>query len=99
MTTWFVSRHPGAKEWATRQSIDIDRAVTHLNLDEVRPGDRVIGTLPVNLAEKICALGASYLHLSLELPAELRGKELSASEMEQYNAHLTQYYITQTPSP
>ena len=44
-------------------------------------GDTVIGTLPVNLAAEVCARSARYLHLSLEVPREVRGRDLTADEM------------------
>ena len=73
MTTWFVTRHPGAIEWAARQGLRIDRHVAHLDPASIAPGDTVIGILPVNLAARVCERGARYFNLSLELPAEARG--------------------------
>jgi CRISPR-associated protein Csx16 len=49
MTTWFVTRHPGAIEWASRQGIRVDRQIAHQDPADIQPGDTVIGTLPVNL--------------------------------------------------
>ncbi|MCL2877087.1 MAG: CRISPR-associated protein Csx16 [Betaproteobacteria bacterium] len=97
MTAFFITRHSGALEWATRQQLTVDRWVTHLDPAEVKAGDTVIGTLPVNLAARICARGANYLHLSLYLPAEARGRELSADELERYGAHLQGFDILQLP--
>ena len=94
MTTYFVTRHPGALEWAQRQGIVVDEHVTHLDTSRLRPGDTVIGTLPVNLAADACARGARYLHLSLDLPAAARGLELSADELDRYGAHLSRYHVT-----
>jgi CRISPR-associated protein Csx16 len=93
MTTWFVTRHPGAVEWATRQGLRIDRHVAHLDPAIIAPGDTVIGILPVNLAARVCERGARYFNLSLELPAEARGRELSADELERYGARLEAYVI------
>lgn len=31
MTTFFVSRHSGAVEWAARQGIRVDKLVAHLD--------------------------------------------------------------------
>ncbi len=92
-TTWFVSRHPGAAEWAKKQGITVDRIVDHLSVEEVKAGDTVIGTLPLNLAAQVCAKGARFLYLSLELPPNARGKELSASEMEEYGAKLEEFRV------
>lgn len=92
---YFVSRHAGAIAWA-RQYPWAARAefVTHLDPRIVAPGDVVIGTLPVHLAAQICARGARYLHLSLDLEAAQRGSELSADELDAAGARLTPYTVT-----
>lgn len=74
MTAYFISRHPGALAWAAEEGVTVDRQVAHLDAEIVRPGDVVIGTLPVNLAARVCERGGRYLHLSLELPPEWRGE-------------------------
>lgn len=93
MTTWFVTRHPGAVEWAARQGLHIDRHVAHLDPASIALGDTVIGVLPVNLAARICERGAHYLNLSLDLPAEARGRELSADELERFGARLEAFEV------
>jgi len=97
MTTYFVTRHAGAVEWAARQGIAIDRTVEHLDPAEVRPGDVVLGTLPVHLAAEVCGRGARYLHLVLELPPESRGLELTAEEMARCGARLVEYRVERVP--
>jgi CRISPR-associated protein Csx16 len=32
MTTYFISRHPGAIEWARRENIDYDEQLNHLDI-------------------------------------------------------------------
>lgn len=96
MSTFFISRHPGAIEWATRQHLSVDRFVAHLDQAQVQAGDTVIGSLPVNLAAQVCAAGAAYWHLSVALPAELRGRELSADELEQMGARVESFDIRST---
>ena len=73
MTTFFVSRHPGAIERATRQGLAVDRFLAHLDPADVMADDTVIGTLPIHLAAQVCERGARYLHLGLDLPNEMRG--------------------------
>lgn len=93
MTTLFITRHPGAIEWAARQGLNIDRQLAHLDPADIRPSDTVIGTLPVNLAAEVCARGARFFNLSLDLPAEARGLELSADDLERYGARLEAYSV------
>ncbi|MFU2488975.1 CRISPR-associated protein Csx16 [Thauera sp. WH-1] len=93
MTTWFVTRHPGAAEWAQRKGLQIDRHVAHLDPAGIAPGDTVIGILPVHLAAQLCARGARYLNLSLDLPAAARGRELSAEELDAYGARIEGYEV------
>ncbi len=94
MTTYFVSRHPGAQDWARAEGIRVDQVVEHLDPALVQPGDQVLGSLPVNLAAAVCARGGRYLHLSLELPRAWRGRELTAADMRAYGACIEEYQIT-----
>ncbi|NWG32777.1 MAG: CRISPR-associated protein Csx16 [Rhodocyclaceae bacterium] len=91
MTTFFISRHPGASEWAASQGLTIDQPLEHLDANLVSRGDVVIGTLPVHLVAEVNARGARYFHLTLDLPPELRGKELSAAELTAAGAKLEEY--------
>ncbi len=93
MTTYFVSRHPGAFEWADAEGIAVDRVIDHLDPAIIEPGDMLIGSLPVNLAAAVCERGAQYLHLSLDLPVTLRGRELSAQQMRDCRARIERYLV------
>lgn len=97
MTTWFVSRHPGAIEWLKNQNIAVDEFVSHLDVEIIKTGDVVIGSLPVNLAAIVCAKGARYFNLSVQLTAELRGKELSAAQLVNCNAKLEEFLVFPAP--
>jgi len=94
MTTWFISRHSGAIEWAASISVGVDRWARHLEIDAVDRGDVVIGTLPVHLAAEVCRYGARYLHLVLDLPEQLRGTELTAVQLTAAGARLVEFQIT-----
>lgn len=91
--TYFVSRHPGAREWAAEEGFEVNRVVEHLDIDDIGPGDTVIGSLPVNLAAAVCARGAAYLHLTLPLSSGLRGKELTADEMRRLGARVEPFRV------
>ena len=60
----------------------------------LQSGDTVIGILPVALAAKVCAAGATYYDLALpNLPAEWRGLELTPDQMNQAGAELNMYQV------
>jgi CRISPR-associated protein Csx16 len=98
MTTFFISRHPGAKAWAAEQGLRIDQHLTHLDTARIQRGDTVIGTLPVHLAAAVCSQGARFFNLSLDLPAHWRGRELSADELRQCQARLECFEIQMIPA-
>jgi CRISPR-associated protein Csx16 len=91
--TYFVSRHPGARDGAERLGLAVDEFVVHLDADRIGPGDTVIGSLPIGLAAEVCARGARYLHLSFEFPGELSGKELTSDELQALGARLEPYEV------
>lgn len=93
MATWFVTRHTGACAWAEEEGFHVDTVVTHLNVAQIRKDDLVLGTLPVNLAADVCARGGRYFHLSMDVPPEMRGVELTPTSMRQYHARLEEYRI------
>lgn len=97
MTTFFVSRHPGALDWARQRGIAFDQHIVHLDPQEVGAGDTVIGSLPVNLAFEICARGAEYHNLSLRLEPGDRGRELSAADLDRCGAVIERYDIRKLP--
>lgn len=90
---YLISRHPGAVHWMRIHGHAFDVHREHLDIAEIAPGDSIIGTLPINLAAEVCEKGAYYVHLSLRLPRDARGQELSASELNDYGATLQEYRI------
>ena len=92
---WIVSRHQGAIAWLHAQGWQ-GTQFDHLDIECVNAGDVVMGTLPVNLAAEVCAKKAQYIHLSLRIPFELRGVELSSEQMMYYGADLQAYDIGQS---
>ena len=110
MTTWFVSRHPGALHWMQTHGPAFDRHVAHLDLDlglclgpclGLRLG--ILGrrwsdaSCRMNLAAEVCARGARYFNLSLQLSASDRGQELSADDLQRRQAQLQEFHIQLTP--
>lgn len=95
---YFVSRHAGAHEWAARQGFEVE-VVTHFDPEVIVDGDIVIGTLPINLADRVCARGGRYLHLTLDLTPAARGVELTADRMEELGARLQEYRVSSPLEP
>lgn len=92
MSVWIVTRHAGALEWLSRLGVQGDRVVPHLDPGWIEAGDRVVGTLPIQLVAAVCARGGRYEHISVELPVGLRGRELCADTLECHGARLESYY-------
>lgn len=95
---WLVSRHPGAVAWLRRAGIEA-RHVEHLDPALVQAGDEVYGTLPLHLAAAVCARGARFFHLSIDLPADYRGRELGPEELERFGARLQEFEIRPVSGP
>lgn len=91
---YFVTRHRGAITWAAQGGARA-RKVESENFDvaTIAPGDIVMGTLPVHLAAEVNARGGHYWHLSMDIPPDKRGKELSADEMREYGARLEEFQV------
>lgn len=90
---YLVSRHQGAVAWSQQQGIVVDVIVSHIDISVIKPGDTVIGTLPINLAAEIQRLGGRYIHLSLEVPFEWRGVELTSDQLNEVGASLQEFRI------
>lgn len=95
MARYFVSRHPGAIAWAKQNGLSSAVFVTHLDERNLNSGDTLIGSLPAGMAARLCKRGIRYWHLNIELPAHLRGCELSAEEMGQLGVRLQPLHITE----
>jgi len=94
MKTIVVTRHTGALNWLWAHHPELGEAevVSHVSPDEVS-GARVVGVLPVNLA----ALCGEYWHLSMEVPPEARGKELSCEDMERFGCKIQRFLVAPVP--
>lgn len=85
--TWIISRHPGAVDWIRSRGIDGEE-IEHLTGKPI-PGNRYVGTLPVNLIAEVLENGAEFVLLVMpDLPREERGKELTPEMMDEFGAKL-----------
>ena len=93
--TTIVTRHPGAAEWMCKKGFEGVTAKPHFtdaDIAKICPGDTVVGILPINIVAEICAKGGRFIALNLTaLPAEFRGKELTATQMDEFGAELVEY--------
>lgn len=93
MSVDLVSRHAGTLDWFAKQGMPIDKHIVHFDPEITRPGDFVIGILPIQLAAEVCARGGRYVHLESQVPLEWRGKELSAEKLDEFGAKLVEYVV------
>lgn len=91
---FFVTRHHGAIKWATKHQLRARKIeMKHFDPDVLRPGDVVMGTLPIHLVAEVNRRGGSYWHLAMDVPPESRGAELSAEDMDACGARLFEYRV------
>lgn len=82
-----VTRHPALVEFLAELGVK-GTVVSHANEETVR-GKHVFGVLPMRLA----AEAGKFTEVSLLVPAELRGKELTLEEVKSLNPALTTYKV------
>ena len=99
MATIFVCRHQGAMVWMKKQSIAVDFWTDDLCLESVRENDKVIGILPMHLAAAVCARGAKFYALELNVPKLFRGRELSENQLKNFDCSLREYEVVAKQSP
>ena len=87
MDTVIVTRHAGLVEWLKRRGIE-GEVVAHADESAVK-GKRVYGVLPYRLA----ALADEFVEVSMNVPAELRGKELTADDIDGLNPQMTAWRV------
>lgn len=96
MSIYFITRHTGALAWAKQKHLQYDVHLEHLSdLSLLKTGDLVIGTLPINIVYELNVQGVRYIHLSLQIPAELRGVELNAQQLEEYQVQRKPFFPNQ----
>lgn len=88
--TVVVTRHPALVAYLREQGvIGADaRIVSHAEPEDVR-GQHVIGILPLHLA----ALAESVTEVELNVPPEVRGRELTLADVRQYARTIRRYRV------
>ena len=96
MTTYVVTRHQGAVQWLADRGFEEAVVVSHWTPEHVAslaPGDQVVGVLPLQMVAEVCEHGAHFWNLSIQVPSERRGDELSAEDMESFGAQLEKFQV------
>jgi len=91
-TTVIVTRHAALVEVLAEDYGYVGPVIAHATADDVRD-KRVVGVLPLHLA----AAAESVTEVTLNLPPELRGKELSVDEVRQHLVGLSTYRVEEVP--
>jgi CRISPR-associated protein Csx16 len=97
--TLLVSRHAAAQRWllieAEKRGWKNVVKMPHCKPEQVKSGDRVVGTLPIQLAAEICARNAEYWHLEIVVEEIDRGRELDFNELVKRGPLIQRYRIEQ----
>lgn len=103
MATFIISRHKAAAEFLAEQGFGGAEVVEQADdrfWARVKPGDLIVGTLPVHLAARaFLATWNPFGFLDLDVPPEARGKELSVEDMLAYGASVKWYSVTEIRPP
>lgn len=98
MKIYLVTRHSGAIDWLHKQGIKVDAQFEHVtDINQFYAGDVVVGILPLALICRLNQRGVVYLHLSVAIPFEYRGKELTVEMLDQFGAKLERFDVLQMP--
>ena len=103
MTTYVITRHAAASEFLARKGFSGARVIAHAADDfwvGLRPGDCVVGTLPMHLAQRACeATRNPFGFLSVNPPPDKRGAELTLAEMEAFGAEVSWFNVEAANPP
>ena len=83
-----VTRHEALVEYFKELGIKFDKVISHATEEDVR-GNDVYGVLPLRLA----SLANTVTTIDMNLPAEMRGKELSLTDIEKYLVDISTYKV------
>lgn len=83
-----VTRHETLVEYFSNMGITFDKVIAHATAEDVTDND-VYEILPLHLA----SLANTVTTIGMNLPVEMRGKELSLSDIETYFTGMSTYQI------
>ena len=83
-----VTRHEALVEYFKELGIKFDKVISHATEEDVR-GNDVYGVLPLRLA----SFTNTVTSIDMNIPAEMRGKELSLNDIETYFTGMSTYQV------
>lgn len=83
-----VTRHQALIEYFEELGIKFDKVISHATEEDVR-GNDVYGILPLHLA----SFTNTVTSIDMNIPAEMRGKELSLTNIETYFTGMSTYQV------
>lgn len=83
-----VTRHEALVQYFANMGITFDKVITHATAEDVKCND-VYGVLPLHLA----SLANTVTTVDMDLPAEMRGKELSLDDIKRYFTGMSTYKV------
>lgn len=83
-----VTRHEALVEYFSNRGLTFDKVITHATAEDVMDND-VYGVLPLHLA----SLANTVTTIDMNLPVEMRGKELSLTDIETYFTGMSTYQV------
>ena len=89
-----VTRHTATCNWLKTQLEGHALHFTaHFSHEMAEGFEVVVGILPINLVADLNALGIRFFMVTMDVPAELRGKELTEEQMVECNVKLEQFSV------
>ena len=83
-----VTRHEVLVQYFANMGITFDKVITHATAEDVMDND-AYGVLPLHLA----SLANTVTTIDMNLPVEMRGKELSLTDIETYFTGMSTYQV------
>ena len=83
-----VTRHHALVEYFLNMGITFDKVITHATAEDVT-GNDVYGVLPLRLA----SFTNTITSIDMNIPVEMRGKELSLEDIKKYLVDISTYKV------
>ncbi len=96
MTTYIITRHTASRNWILNNlpdTNDTPEIISHLDPQVIQSGDTVIGVLPLQIIAEITRKGANFYSFEINVPADLRGIELTEEHLKALSPKLIQYEV------